>query len=76
MDRLASKEVVDHILKHHGVLGMKWGRRRSREELASVSVKKQKRRTKVSSFCLGSLRRKFGQTKCKKRGKGVLRAMD
>lgn len=38
MDRLASKEVVDHILKHHGVLGMKWGRRRSREELASVSV--------------------------------------
>lgn len=38
MDRLASKEVVDHILKHHGVLGMKWGRRRSREELATVSV--------------------------------------
>src|SRR4029077_7525447 len=38
MDSLASKEIVDHILKHHGVLGMKWGRRRSREELASVSV--------------------------------------
>ena len=38
MDKLASKEVVDHILKHHGVLGMKWGRRRSREELATVSV--------------------------------------
>lgn len=41
MDKLASKEVVDHILKHHGVLGMKWGRRRSREELASVSVKER-----------------------------------
>lgn len=27
MDNLASKEVVDHILKHHGVLGMKWGHR-------------------------------------------------
>jgi hypothetical protein len=41
VDSLASKEVVDHILKHHGVLGMKWGRRRSREELASVTVKTQ-----------------------------------
>ena len=28
-DTLASKEVVDHILKHHGVLGMKWGVHRS-----------------------------------------------
>lgn len=39
MDSLASKEVIDHILKHHGVLGMKWGQRRSRSELATVSVK-------------------------------------
>ena len=43
------------------------GEKRERlEGLASVSIKKQKRRTKVSSFCLDSLRRKFGQTKCKK----------
>jgi hypothetical protein len=39
VEKLASKEVVEHILKHHGILGMKWGQRRSREELASVSVK-------------------------------------
>lgn len=25
MDTLASKEVVDHILEHHGVKGMRWG---------------------------------------------------
>jgi hypothetical protein len=25
MDTLASKEVVDHILEHHGIKGMKWG---------------------------------------------------
>ena len=47
--------------------GSKGEKRERLEGLASVSVKKQKRRTKVSSFCLGSLRRKFGQTKCKKR---------
>ena len=50
MDTLASKEVVDHILSHHGILGMKWGQRRSREELASVSVKTKsgpRRKTKV-----------------------------
>ena len=28
MDSLASKEVVDHILSHHGVKGMHWGVRR------------------------------------------------
>lgn len=38
MDKLASKEVVDHILSHHGIKGMRWGQRRSREELSSVSV--------------------------------------
>jgi len=30
MDTLASKEVVNHILAHHGVKGMKWGVIRSR----------------------------------------------
>lgn len=25
MDTLASQEVVDHILEHHGIKGMKWG---------------------------------------------------
>lgn len=29
MDTPASKEVVEHLLKHHGVLGMKWGVHRS-----------------------------------------------
>ena len=42
MDQLASKEVVDHILAHHGIKGMKWGVRRgggSKSSPSEVSVK-------------------------------------
>ena len=34
-----NKQIVDNLLAHHGILGMKWGQRRSRSELATVSVK-------------------------------------
>ena len=44
MDSLASKEVVDHILSHHGIKGMKWGVRKgssggSSSTSVSVSTK-------------------------------------
>lgn len=39
MGQLASKEVVDHILSHHGTKGMKWGvRRRISEARAAGKV--------------------------------------
>lgn len=38
MDKLASKEVVDHILSHHGVKGMHWGVRQGKGTPTAVSV--------------------------------------
>lgn len=37
MDQLASKEVVDHILSHHGVKGMKWGVRKAKAAGGAVA---------------------------------------
>lgn len=42
MDSLASKEVVDHILSHHGVKGMHWGVRKGGDSGGSSSGKASK----------------------------------
>jgi hypothetical protein len=51
MDTLASKEVVDHILEHHGIKGMKWGVRRSDPSGSSGSggSRKERRASKSSA---------------------------
>jgi hypothetical protein len=45
MDNLASEEVVNHILAHHGVKGMRWGVRRDRSSGSSSSEVKVKTRS-------------------------------
>ncbi len=49
MDSMASKEVVDHILAHHGVKGMKWGVHRSLRSRSSPSEVKVKTRSNVQT---------------------------
>jgi hypothetical protein len=46
MDTLASKEVVDHILEHHGIKGMKWGVRTA--ERSSGGSGKSKTSSEIS----------------------------
>jgi DNA-nicking Smr family endonuclease len=38
MGQLASEEVVNHILAHHGIKGMKWGVRRGHSEGVSTKT--------------------------------------
>ena len=48
MDTLASKEVVDHILEHHGIKGMKWGVRTAERSSSSGGSGKSKTSSEIS----------------------------